>query len=414
MLHLVVARQHHSMEWIDDLPEDAMVTVYNGGELLDAGAFEHPVTIRPLPAQMPPIAVFLHHLQHGLPGRAGETLVFTTDDPLCHAPAFHELLSRHADFEPLQVLSCREARGGADATTPAVQAEHFSLATLAPLSRQRDADLRAGKAYRRKHGLSDDTSLLPHFLHLAGLHELADQARTADLGLRAHGGMVAVRAERLAQVMSQLGPHLPTLALLLRADRNYPEVLECAWLHLLGLPFVRLELLRTPAAIPVKTQAPSSMARVVASIDAVLAQSAPRPAPQRPTVPADDDLAVLRQRAQAAFLRGDASTAWELLLRALDQAPRDIGLLADATQMAYAQQDTDRALHCARRALAVDPDHVECLFTLGMCLAATGQAEEALSVFERLNQGELAAQWQGRQLEPAAAALLLSRAAVAA
>jgi len=188
---------------------------------------------------------------------------------------------------------------------------------------------------------------------------------------------------------------------LLQADQNYPEVLERAWLHLFGLPFVQLDALARPATQPQHASAPG-IARVVASIDAVLAQSHThtRPVPtlrpeaaisspsraraRHPTAPATAQ-SHPREQAHAAQQRGDLSQAWHLLQQALADSPRDIELLADATRLAYSQQDTERALHCARRALAVDPNHLECLYTLGMCLAATGQAEEALDVLERLH-----------------------------
>jgi tetratricopeptide (TPR) repeat protein len=399
MLHLVVARHQETLAWLHDLPAKTAVTVYNAGAPLDSEGLPAHVTVHAVAAGTAPIALFLRHLQQAAPPAADETVVFTPGDPLRHAPAFLELLSRHAAFAPLQVLSCRE--DSTASATPMVRGEPYALATLAPLAHQQESALRAGKAYRRKHGLPEGSPLLAHFLHLVGLTALAAQAADAEIGLRAHGAMVAVRGDTLAGALRTLAPHLDTLALLLRADRNYPEVAERAWLHLLGQPFVKLEALAVPG-LPAVPAPAASMARVVASIDAVLAQSAPRPAaPAAPApVPVAHDTDLLRQRAQAAFLRGDASTAWELLQQALALAPRDIGLLADATQMAYAQQDTERALHCARRALAVDPGHVDCLFTLGMCLAATGEAEEALAIFERLNHGELAAQWQERQRDP--------------
>lgn len=421
MLHLIVARQRSALEWLDALPSEAVVTVYNGGEPIETSAFSRPVHVHPVPAELSCVGVFLHHLQRTQVSASDDITVFTPEEPLRHAPAFFELLEEHAQFGALQVLSSSpNAEAAADG--PPVRGEHFSLNTLAPIAHQQDEALRVGKAYRRKHALPDTAALLAHFFGLIGLPGLADQARGADIGVRAHGAMVAVRGDHLAQTLSQLQPCLETLRLLLRADRNYPQVIEHAWLHLLGQPFVTLAPLTLPQpAAAVHRAATPSMARVVASIDAVLAQSGPRgsrgaaplaaapvatapPAAAVPTAP--EGIAVLRQRAQAAFLRGESSTAWELLLRALDLAPRDIGLLADATQMAYAQQDTERALHCARRALAVEPDHVDCLFTLGMCLAATGQAEEALGIFERLNHGELAAQWQERQQAPVQPALL--------
>lgn len=394
MPHLVVARHHEPLAWLHDLPAHCTVTVYNAGEAIDSAAFDAQVTVLPVAPGTPAIASFLHHLQQGPRAWRGDMTVFTPGDPLALSPAFFELLAHHDRFGDLQVMSSRSAGlhcgGQADRRdwheALEVRAERYSLATLAPLSCQQDTLVRTGSAYRRKHGLPEGTPLLAHFFSLVGLEKFADAAAQADIGLWAHGGMVAVRTARLAQTLSQCAAQLHTMGLLVRADRNYPEVAERAWLHLLGQPFVRLDALAAPVTQPLQTAAPS-MARVVASIDAVLAQSAPRlSAVPRAPAPLVADVALLRQRAQAAFLRGEHSSAWDLLHQALDQAPQDIGLLADATQMAYAQQDTTRALQCARRALAIDPDHQDCLFTLGMCLAANGEAEEALALFERLHQ----------------------------
>lgn len=437
MPHLVVARQQESLDWIHALPDHCSLTVYNAGDAIDATAFAQQVDVRPVPAGTPNMACFLRYLQQGFQARGHEVIVFTPGDPLAHSPAFLDLLAQSDRFADLQVLSAQ----GCDAHWPPaavrhadrrdwiddapVRAERFSLSSLAPVAYQHDAALRAGRVYRRKHHLTDGVPVLAHFFELAGLPALAQEARQADLGVYAHGGMVAVRRAHLQQQLPQLRPQLDRLSVLMQADHNYPEVLERAWLHLLGLPFVALEAMVAPAA-RIRQESHAGMARVVASIDAVLAASRPiaalksdailsiampKTAPN-PLGAADAPVAtsLLRERAHAAFQRGEANLAWEHLQQALHQSPRDIGLLADATQMAYAQQDTERAMHCARRALAVDPDHVECLFTLAICLAASGQGEEALRLFERLNQPPLAAQWQALHPELGADAQTALRA----
>lgn len=421
MPHLVVARQQESLDWIHALPDHCSLTLYNAGDAVVASAFDHEIDVRAVPAGTPAMVCFLRYLQQGQQAHGHEVIVFTPGDPLAHSPAFIELLAQSDRFADLQVLSAQ----GPDAQWPPlavrhadrrdwiddapVRAERFSLGSLAPLAYQHDAALRAGKVYRRKHRLAEGVPVLPHFLELAGLPALAQEARQADLGVYAHGGMVAVRRARLQQQRAALRLQLDRLSVLLHADHNYPEVLERAWLHLLGLPFIGLAAMAQPQAAAQQLAAPA-MARVVASIDAVLAASRPIPVlkpetaiaikPPQPlpaaTAPEVSDVALLRDRAHAAFLRGDTSIAWDWLQQALNQAPRDITLLAEATQMAYAQQDTERALHCARRALAVDPDHLECKFTLAMCLAASGQPEEALALFDQLNQHPLAEQWQAQ------------------
>jgi hypothetical protein len=61
---------------------------------------------------------------------------------------------------------------------------------------------------------------------------------------------------------------------LLRSDAIYRPLLDRCWLHLLGLPFVQLAGL--PAATVADTPAAVSLARAVASIDALLARNPTR------------------------------------------------------------------------------------------------------------------------------------------
>jgi tetratricopeptide (TPR) repeat protein len=420
MPHLVVARQQESLDWIRELPRNCSLTVFNAGDAIDTGAFDHNIEVHTVAPGTPAIASHLAFLRLGTRALRDEVIVFTPGDPLALAPAFFELLTESERFGEVQVLSLRsleaqcppqhllntDRRDWVDSLP--VRAERFSLNSLAPLAYPHESALRAGKAYRRKHRLAEGSALMAHFFELAGLEHLAREARQADLGAYAHGAMVAVRQARLAKTVISVGPHIERLQVLLQADQNYPEVLERAWLHLLGLPFIRLEALALPSLHHQPAAAPA-IARVVASIDALLAQSQPRPIPTlhpasavaphpsherlRHAAEPGIDIRSLRGQAQAAQQRGDFNQAWDVLQQALGQAPRDIDLLADATRLAYAQQDTERALHCARRALVIDPNHLECLYTLGMCLAATGQAEEALGVLERLHQQPSSEGW---------------------
>jgi tetratricopeptide (TPR) repeat protein len=190
-----------------------------------------------------------------------------------------------------------------------------------------------------------------------------------------------------------------------------------AWLHLFGLPFIGLTGLALPQDVraqqPARDAAPA-MSRVVASIDAVLARAEPATRvslriPAEPLAPptltaelhtghrpirVSPSVADLLAQAQRAEAQGDLYTAWARLEQGLTMAPRHIDLLAEAAALAWRQNDTERAMHCARRALAVEPNHPDCLFTLGMSLAANGQAEEAVGVLARLDSLPEARQWR--------------------
>lgn len=426
MPHLVIARCEESLDWLRDLPAAWRVTVFNAGALLDPEEVGRPLEVHPSvpglsPAAMRADAVLRTLLVSATAPSPGGVTVFAPADPFAFAPDFLDLLDQHQHFAAVQPLSVGTGWHAALAQTDprdwvgdlAVRAERYALASLVPLAGADDSALRAGRTYRRKHGLPEGSALMAHFLRLAGLNGLAACAGTADVGLYAHGAMFAVGAQALGTAAATVAPQLDTLRTLVRADQNYPELLERCWLHLFGLPFVSLGGLARPVSIPQGASAPA-MSRVVASIDAVLAQAAPagprppaarvgtatpapadlqqrRPAPAAAVAP---DPQLLRERVQHAARQGNLGAAWTLLEQGLARWPKSVDLLADATMMAYQQGDTPRALQCARRVLAVDPQHLDGLFTLGMCLAATGATEEAMDVLAHLGEHPRAGDWQ--------------------
>ncbi|MEO8297534.1 MAG: tetratricopeptide repeat protein [Burkholderiales bacterium] len=432
MPHIVVARCEESLDWTLNLPSAWRVTVYNAGAPLDSQAFAHELQEVRCPGITEPAALMAEAVLRQLQAApapnsnsaASGTTVFCSGEPLLQAPNLIELLAQHERFAAVQPLSAGTGLAAALASDDrrdwiddlAVRAERYSLITLAPLACVGDAVLRAGRTYRRKHALPEGANLLAHFLSLAGLERLATQARHADLGLYASGPVFAVSAGALRSARAELLPHIDALRLLARADHNYPEIFLHAWLHLFGLPFISLAGLALPSVATRRAAAPA-MSRVVASIDAVLAQARPArvvtpvmladlpvlrtalprlttsPLSPRRIAESSTDVAQWRERAQHAAANGDLHGAWQWLEQALAEMPRDVDLLADATALAYRQGDTDRALHCARRALAVDPQHLDCQFTLGMCLAASGAAEEALEVLAQLADHPQARDW---------------------
>lgn len=273
MIDLVLARTDAALDWLVDLPAHCRVQLCQAGDT---------------PAELSaPASITLHrvhrdartadsHLQYLR--QLGERLargdvppldpsgwtVFAPADAPQHLPALVQRLgspSHWGDVQPLQSIG-RTLRG-----------EHFCPVTLAPLGRVDSDASHLADRYRLRHGLDAGTNLLAHFLDLAGLHALAERAADADLGLAAPGGVFAVRNARLLSLLSQAPDALARLEALLRSEPLHRPLLERCWLHLFQQPFVQLQPPGDPLAAPLEV--PATMARAMASIDALLARSAP-------------------------------------------------------------------------------------------------------------------------------------------
>jgi len=193
----------------------------------------------------------------------------------------------------------------------------------------------------------------------------------------------AVRQHVLARMAAELHPHFDTLEKALHADPHARALMERCWLHLAGLPFITLAALPRPT--PAVTPLAQSMARVVASIDAVLTQAEPlkrRVAPRPVVSPAKDAVTALRHQARHALIQGLSDHADQLLSDALTHDPRDGRTLADAAALALKRGDLQTAIPYARRALLCNPSLADGLYTLAMGLAQAGAKDEAIRLLD--------------------------------
>lgn len=85
----------------------------------------------------------------------------------------------------------------------------------------------------------------------------------------------------------------------------------------------------------------------------------------------------LRLGARLYWLWQRPETAWDYVERACRLAPGDPGQWALRAMLAFDKGDRDTARHDAKRALAMDPENIEALTTLGHCALAAGNIEEA-------------------------------------
>lgn len=381
MLTFVVARYREDVSWLNDLPRDAKIYLYNKGPELDAGLFSRDVEVIRLPNAGRESGTYMHHMMHNFRADEGEFTVFTQADPFEHAPHLLDLVrvwQRWEDVQPLSLMWLADKkipparlleRETADWIDDlAVRREFFSLTTWAPVGFFDEGAWGIGNMYRQKHQLPNGTNIMAHFLDFCGLKAMAAQAEAAEVGSFSYGAIFAVRNSRVQGFLDQARPHLEKIELLTRADLNYGYIFERCWLHFFGEPFTHL-------ARP--------------------SQQAPAAAEPAPVGTASE----LRTRAFQLMGQGQDNEAQALLQRALLLSPSDAELLSDMAAMALRRGDYAAGCTYARRALSAAPDNDAALFTLGICQGAQGERTQAVRSLTQLTGGTRGQRFGGEHAE---------------
>jgi tetratricopeptide (TPR) repeat protein len=380
MLTFVVARFKEDVSWLNDLPLDARIYLYNKGPAIEPGVLSRDVTLIELPNAGRESGSYIHHLMHNFDEVEGEFTVFTQADPFEHAPHILDLVrvwQRWDDVQPLSLMwladkkippsRLLERERGDWIDDLAVRREFFSLTTWAPVGFFDEGAWGIGNTYRQKHMLPNGTNIMAHFMEFCGLKELAAAAEPAEVGSFSYGAIFAVRNRRITEFLQQARPHLDKIELLTRADLNYGYIFERCWLHLFGAPFVYLSQRGGQAA------------------------AGPEPA----GVSANE----LRNKAFARMAEGCDDEAQALLKRALMMAPADAELMSDLAALALRRGDYAGGIAQARRALSTAPDNDAALFTLGVCQSASGDNGQAMRSLTQLTGGPRGRKFQAEQPE---------------
>jgi hypothetical protein len=281
MLTIVVARYKEDVAWLNDLPADSRVYLYNKGPDIAPGTLRPGIEVRALPNTGREAHTYLHHLRHHFKADEGEFTVFTQADPFEHSPGFLQLLRLAAYWRDVQPLSLhwmesknvpprhlismdrRDWLGGIP-----IRSEYFSLHTLAPVSFFDLGGWGLYNTYRLDHKLGTGHKAIEHFFGLCGLYQLAEQARDADIGAFAWGAIFGVRNSRIAAFLEQARPQLERMEVLASSAPLYACMYERCWLLIFGEPMIRFPALRSEAA----ADAPQS-AMTEPFIESVLAAS---------------------------------------------------------------------------------------------------------------------------------------------
>ena len=382
MTTYVVARYKEDIRWINDLPADAQIYLYNKGPEIDPGTITRPVHLTQLKNAGRETGTYLHYLLNDYKPGESEFVVFTQGEPFEHAPDFLELVKvpqQWRDIQPLSLLwladkkvppmPVLESERSDWIGSLAVRAEHFSLRTWAPVAFFDEGAWGIGNTYRQKHMLPNGANVAAHFFDFCGFDDIAQRALESDIGVFSYGAIFAVRGTLVAKLLAESRQHLVKMELLSRADLNYGYIFERIWLHLFGEPFVKFDAVKKPQAAAVAA-----------------------PAARDVVPPSRASVADMRQRAFAALAEGRIDDGRTLLQKALFANPVDAEVLSDLAALAFQQGNHAMAIPYARRALAAKPEHAISLFTLGMCLSAAGQHDEAATHLHAVTQERIAAQ----------------------
>lgn len=389
MLNIVVARRGEEVRWIDELPDHCTVTVYTDDASHSAplDVTRHIELVR-LPGQHSVSELYLAHLKRPARGATEGFTVFCPGDPLAVCPAFFALLDCAALWGEVQPLSQTPALHGGETASPSrdwtaelpVSPVRFDLRSWAPLGTFDKVMYRAQQRYRQTHQLLDHHHPGAHFFAACQLGDMAQAVSEHDLGVRDSGLLFAVRQSRITEWQAAHGPALPQICTWLRQDPVHGRIWDQFWLHLFGLPFVRLNALATPASMRFEEEddAPEdfSLSRALATIDDTLARLAPPPLTR----------ASNRRPSALQMARAIAAAQARHAPKPSPEASQELTKLSDRAAQAFRLGDLQYAVACARLALKIEADHTASRFTLAMALAAQGSREEALEQFEHLLQ----------------------------
>lgn len=248
MHSVAIARYKESLDWIQGIPEDFEIFIYNKGEkIVSPGVIRRATHIIDRPNHGRESETYLHHMATQVRSNADFT-VFTQGDPFEHSPDFLRLLANWREWDKLQPMSWqwRPDRNIPPAYLLAdyekmlngrlrVRPERYSLTTWNPIEFYDSGAFGIGRDYRSVHGnLPEGTNVAAHFLSLCKLEEQAAKAREHALGVFSYGAIFAARNDVVSALPRE------SLSVIYKASLGHPVygyIIERMWLHFFGAEF---------------------------------------------------------------------------------------------------------------------------------------------------------------------------------
>ncbi len=248
MNSIVIARYKEDISWVLEIPPDFEVFLYNKGDPISdprlLARINH-LIVRPNVGRES--ETYLFHMINNLADGNGFT-VFAQGDPFEHSPDFLRLLAAWQHWDDLQALTWQWR---ADHNVPPaiilneyerhlrgrlrVRAERFSLMTWNPTGFFDKGAYGTCREYLRIHGnLPEGTNIAAHFLRLANLNELADEAQAHEFGVFCYGAIFAARNDIVRKLPLENKKRLHEASM---GSVTYGYILERMWLHFFGTKF---------------------------------------------------------------------------------------------------------------------------------------------------------------------------------
>ena len=243
---LAIARYNESLDWIDAIPADFRVIVYNKGDIINSqivlNRADNIIQRENIGREA---ETYLHHMIMADEADPQDFTVFTQADPFEHSPHFIELIRNWRSWSPLQALAIKWKPGVPPAPVLenerfdyladlGVRSEFFSLFTMQPLHFFDQGQVGLSGASREVYGVTVGDNLVSAGFRAYGLDDIADAAARHLVGRFAYGAIFATRNEFFQA--------LPIRSLELMhefcARPAQAHFIERLWLHLLGAEFL--------------------------------------------------------------------------------------------------------------------------------------------------------------------------------
>ena len=249
---LVVARFKEELDWLVEVPEDIDIYVYNKGED-DLG---EPVRNRCKAVEARKnfgreAETYLHHMIGHRPENPERFTIFCQGDPFEHSPDFLKLLSKREAWADVQALSYRWT---SQRNIPPqellsketdqwieecrVRREMISLHSLNALKFHDNGTVAQLAAYLGANALENGTNIAEHFFRSVKLEVLAQEAARSNLGQFCYGAIFAVKNDLLGNLPADA---LGVMQIKTRQHSVYAYIFERLWLHVFGLPFLKIQ-----------------------------------------------------------------------------------------------------------------------------------------------------------------------------
>lgn len=250
-IQIVVARYKEPIDWLRQLSGDFSTIVYDKSRK----TFHWPsrYAVRNLENKGREAHTYLHYMLHDYAPGKFDHIVFTQADPFEHSPDFLKLLDRSGRWQDIQPLTwgykplagipprkILEQDVSEFIGDCRIRTEPYSLHSWAPIGHVDPGAIDILRIYNEVNGLEPGENICAHFLQKCGLEKLSREASGAHIGRFGYGAIFSVADKVLGDFVGSHRPQIEQMMEVSKQDHINAWMFERLWLHLMGVPFIRL------------------------------------------------------------------------------------------------------------------------------------------------------------------------------